>query len=342
VTKKSAQPVGYSAWPHRWAVLLVCVTFPLIWVGGLVTTYHAGMAVPDWPTTYGYNLFLYPWTTWIDGPFKLFVEHGHRLLATLAGMITIGLVITTWICERRRWVRRLALGALLLVIAQGILGGARVLFDEHLFAMIHGCIGPAYFAYCVTVAAVTSRYWRDMPTCTPECDARLVRVSLLTAAFVYLQLVLGANIRHMSPEASPNYFRMAVFFHVGVAFIVLGHVASLAWRAWRRPIPVLIRFPATAMAVLAMLQIGLGASVWLLKYGWPLGLNDNYQFAATTIINGSTWQAMTTNAHVVMGAQILAFSVMCAVRCSRFFRAGNQATVRVGDPTYVWRWGAAT
>ena len=60
-------------------MVLVCATFPLIWVGGLVTTYEAGMAVPDWPTTYGYNLFLYPWQTWMLGPWDLFIEHGHRL-----------------------------------------------------------------------------------------------------------------------------------------------------------------------------------------------------------------------------------------------------------------------
>ena len=73
--------VATSPWPHRAAVLLVCATFPLIWVGGLVTTTQAGMAVPDWPNTYGYNLFLYPWQTWLFGPWDLFIEHGHRLLA---------------------------------------------------------------------------------------------------------------------------------------------------------------------------------------------------------------------------------------------------------------------
>ena len=69
-----------SRWPHRLAVLLCCATFPLIWVGGLVTTYDAGMAVPDWPTTYGYNMFSYPLETWLYGPWDLFIEHGHRLL----------------------------------------------------------------------------------------------------------------------------------------------------------------------------------------------------------------------------------------------------------------------
>src|SRR5438132_1897116 len=80
-----------SPWPHRWAVALACATFPLLWVGGLVTTTKAGMAVPDWPNTYGYNLFLYPWQTWLAGPWDLFVEHGHRMLAASIGLLTIGL-----------------------------------------------------------------------------------------------------------------------------------------------------------------------------------------------------------------------------------------------------------
>ncbi len=66
-------------------MLLVCATFPLIWIGGLVTTYDAGMAVPDWPNTYGYNLFLYPWQTWVSGPWNLFIEHGHRLFGAVVG-----------------------------------------------------------------------------------------------------------------------------------------------------------------------------------------------------------------------------------------------------------------
>ncbi len=79
--------------PHRWAVALACATFPLIWAGGLVTTYDAGMAVPDWPSTFGYNLFLYPWTTWFFGPWDLFIEHGHRLLGALVGLLIYGDVL---------------------------------------------------------------------------------------------------------------------------------------------------------------------------------------------------------------------------------------------------------
>src|SRR3954447_19950355 len=108
-----------NPWPHRLAVMLALVTFPLIWVGGLVTSYDAGMAVPDWPGTYGFNLLLYPWQTWIAGPWDLFIEHGHRLLGAAAGLLAIGLLVAVLITDRRRWLVQAALGALALVILQG-------------------------------------------------------------------------------------------------------------------------------------------------------------------------------------------------------------------------------
>ena len=121
-------PPSDSRWPHRLAVLLACTTFPLIWVGGLVTTYDAGMAVPDWPGTYGYNLFLYPWQTWLAGPWDLLIEHGHRLLGALAGLLTIAVVGAAYRWDQRRWLRYLAVIALAAIIAQGCLGGARGYF----------------------------------------------------------------------------------------------------------------------------------------------------------------------------------------------------------------------
>src|SRR5947209_3343059 len=105
-----------SHWPHRLAVMLALVTFPLIWVGGLVTSYDAGMAVPDWPGTYGYNLLLYPWQSWIAGPFDLFIEHGHRLLGATAGLLSIALVAVVLLADRRPWLIQASIGALALVI----------------------------------------------------------------------------------------------------------------------------------------------------------------------------------------------------------------------------------
>src|SRR3954467_5857675 len=121
-------------WPHRLTVALALVTFPLIWVGGLVTTYDAGMAVPDWPGTYGYNLLRYPWQTWLAGPWDLFIEHGHRLLGASAGLVAIALFAVVLITDRRPWLVLAAGGALALVVVQGLLGGARVRLDHRLFA----------------------------------------------------------------------------------------------------------------------------------------------------------------------------------------------------------------
>ena len=153
-----------SRWPHRLAVLLVCATFPLIWVGGLVTTYDAGMAVPDWPTTYGYNLFLYPWQAWVGGPWDLFIEHGHRLLGAFVGFVTLVMAAVVWRCDSRHWVRWFAVVCVVGVIAQGVLGGMRVLLDERQLAMIHGCTGPLFFCLGVTKATITSRRWWTAPS----------------------------------------------------------------------------------------------------------------------------------------------------------------------------------
>ena len=148
-----------SPWPHRWAVVLACATFPLVWVGGLVTTTDSGMAVPDWPSTFGYNLFLYPWQTWLAGPWDLFIEHGHRLLASAVGLLTIGLLILLLRTETRRWMKGVGFAALALVIFQGVLGGMRVLLNERTLAMLHGCTGPLFFAVTVAMVVFTSRSW---------------------------------------------------------------------------------------------------------------------------------------------------------------------------------------
>ena len=137
---------------------LACATFPLVWVGGLVTTTDAGMAVPDWPNTYGYNLFLYPWQTWLLGPWDLFVEHGHRLLAASRrhahDRSARRAVATRTIAAG---CNGLGFAALALVIFQGVLGGMRVLLDERTLAMLHGCTGPLFFALTVAMVVFTSR-----------------------------------------------------------------------------------------------------------------------------------------------------------------------------------------
>src|SRR6476660_6401420 len=179
-----------SPWPHRWAVALACATFPLVWVGGLVTTTDAGMAVPDWPNTYGYNLFLYPWQSWLAGPWDLFVEHGHRMLAATVGLITIIMLIVFMRSERRKWVRSMGFVALGLVIFQGALGGMRVLFDERTLAMLHGMTGPLFFGLTVALAVITSQRWQLGPSADEQAIARsgaqIRAIATVTTVLAYL------------------------------------------------------------------------------------------------------------------------------------------------------------
>jgi cytochrome c oxidase assembly protein subunit 15 len=300
-------------------VVLVCATFPLIWVGGLVTTYDAGMAVPDWPTTYGYNLFLYPWTTWIAGPWDLFIEHGHRLLGALAGMITIVLVAVTWRYDDRRWLRWLAVGALLLVVVQGMLGGARVIQDERQLAKIHGCIGPAFFALATALAVFTSRIWKVGPTAAPDGRARkLHRLAVLTASLAYLQLVLGANLRHIPVTASVTEFRAALIFHLLGAVAVTVHVILLAIHVLRRhAAETPLRVPALVLSVLIVLQLTLGAASWIVKYSLPTGIHDAGAFSGFTIENEGLLQSLTVTAHTAGGSLILAVAVLLSLRALR-------------------------
>jgi cytochrome c oxidase assembly protein subunit 15 len=305
------------------AVVLVCATFPLIWIGGLVTTYDAGMAVPDWPNTYGYNLFLYPISTWLSGPWDLFIEHGHRLLAATVGLITIALVAVTWWADPRTWVRRAALACLALVIVQGLLGGFRVLLDATLLARLHACIGPLFFVASVVVASVTSREWMQGTTDpSSAATARFLRVAWITAGIAYVQLVLGAHLRHVPPSWSPSMFRAVVLAHLVGAAVLTAHVCILCGyvarhrrirqRAW-------IRRPTWVLAALILGQLLLGAASWRLKYGWPDALPLPAALRAFPITAEGMTQSATVTAHVAFGSLIVAVTILVAIRGSRVY-----------------------
>src|SRR6516162_10859756 len=122
---------------HGFAVCLAVLILLLICSGGLVTSHEAGMAVPDWPNSFGYNMFLFPISRWVGG---VFFEHTHRLIASGVGLLTIALCILTWVIEDRRWVKWLATIAVLVVIVQGVLGGLRVTEHNALLGLFHGCL----------------------------------------------------------------------------------------------------------------------------------------------------------------------------------------------------------
>ncbi len=123
-----------------------------------MTTYRAGMAVPDWPTTYGYNMFLYPLESWLK-VWDVFLEHSHRLIAASVGTLTIALALALWLGDRRRWIRWLGLIAVVGVSLQGVLGGLRVIADEQLLAKVHGCTAPLFFALTASLVTFTSPAW---------------------------------------------------------------------------------------------------------------------------------------------------------------------------------------
>lgn len=290
---------------------VACATFPLIFVGGLVTSYDAGMAVPDWPTTYGYNLFLYPWETWFFGPWDLFIEHGHRLLGAVVGMLVIALVVAAWRGDRRVWFRRLSLVALVAVCIQGLLGGLRVNLDEVQLAKIHGCFGPAFFALAVALAAMTSRRWREASPVVYDGAAKLRRVGIITVALAYLQLVIGAHLRHITPNMSGAAFRAVLFFHLIVAAALVVHVAMLALRSRKAAHATGSRSHApAALTLLVLLQIALGAATWVVKYGWPAWFVDTPVSGWYTIQEGSFIQATIATAHVATGSLIVATTVL--------------------------------
>ncbi len=320
---ESQSQARYSAWPHRLTVALALVTFPLIWVGGLVTTYDAGMAVPDWPGTYGYNLLRYPWQSWLAAPWDLFIEHGHRLLGATAGLLAIALVVAVLLTDRRAWLIAASFGALALVILQGVLGGARVLFDERLVAMIHGCIGPLFFAYLAGLVVATSQWWRATPKSEIPNGAQLVRAAWINVGLAYVQLVLGAVIRHIPLIAAPGVFRIALIFHLVVAAALSVHVLIHSFRCWRLPSQTRgLRALAGVLSLLVMLQIVLGGATYVAKYAFPAWLGD-YAFAANFVVHEKGLvQSLITTAHVANGSLILFVAVIGAVRAMRLFHQG--------------------
>jgi heme a synthase len=184
-----------NPWLHRFALLTAVATFCLIWVGGLVTSHGAGMAVPDWPTTYGYNMFFFPVSRWVGG---IFYEHSHRLIASIVGFLTVILAVWLWLKEERRWLRNLGFIAVGAVVFQGVLGGLRVTQMKDVLGVFHATLAQLFFALTCAIAMFTSRWWVLASTRTVAGAATGVfRYSFVIITVMLLgQLILGATMRH--------------------------------------------------------------------------------------------------------------------------------------------------
>jgi len=188
----------YNAWLHRYTLVVAICTLFLVVAGGLVTSNDAGLSVPDWPLSYG--KLMPP----MEG--GIFFEHGHRMVATAVGMLTIVLAVWLWRAEPRRWLRRLGFIALAAVIAQGLLGGATVIFMlPKPVSISHACLAQLFFAALVAIAVTTSPAWSRGPELVSDYGWPSNRsLAILTPVLVLLQIALGAAFRQKALTLLPH------------------------------------------------------------------------------------------------------------------------------------------
>ena len=323
-------PSGTSRiWLNRFAWFICVAALLLICSGGMVTSKNVGLAVPDWPTTFGYNMFLFPVSKWVGG---ILFEHTHRLIASAVGFLTIILAIWLWRSESRSWVRNLGLIALAGVILQGILGGLRVTMLKDEIGIFHACVAQAFLALLVVIALVTTSFWRSLGELdiSPKKIAPIRFLAIAITLAIYVQLALGATMRHQHrdlsildfptangawiPDTSAtalakiNYWRDArglsdvdafqiwlQMIHRLVALLIAIGVIAFSSRVWR-----------DALQVPALKKL----SVW-----WIACLIVQLTLGAWTIWSNKAADIAT--AHVAVGAIMLSFSVSVSAICWR-------------------------
>jgi cytochrome c oxidase assembly protein subunit 15 len=280
----------------------VAATFLLVVAGGLVTSYEAGLAVVDWPNSFGYNMFLYPLSRMTGG---IYYEHAHRLFGSLVGLATLVVAWRLWRTDARRWVKHLSLAAVVLVITQGIMGGLRVTgrltmsqapedMAPNLFlAAAHGVLGQVFLGLMVVLAVITSLRWRTSGDALGVKAAGTERtLQHWLVGTLLVQLVLGAVQRH---------FAQGLVVHISMAAVV----AMLAWvagaRAWvlypqARP----VHWFGRAVVIVVSVQLVLGVAALAVTMGEAVSGDPG------------SWEVAFATAHQATGALLLACSVALA------------------------------
>ena len=303
-------------WLQRYNRLLAAATLVLIAAGGLVTSTGSGLAVPDWPNTYGYFMFAFPLSGMVGG---ILYEHGHRLIASVVGMLTIGLAVWLAAAEPRRWVRRLGWTALAAVVVQGLLGGITVLyFLPPPVSISHAGLAQLFFALVVSLAIFTSAGWlaRYGRSAGGEqqlaSDAILRRLVIAAPAIIYVQILLGAAMRHTGAGLAIPDFPLAFgrlippLWDAGIAIHFAHRVGALI---------VTLAVLATAGHVLAHHgnRRELARPAWLL-IGVVLA---QFTLGAFTVL--SAREVTINTAHVATGALLFATAIVLALRTHRDF-----------------------
>lgn len=286
-------------------MLVACATFLLLIAGALVTSNDAGLSVPDWPTSFG---SLYKLPRMVGG---VKFEHGHRMVAELVGLLTIILAVWTWKVDRRGWVRKLGIAALATVIAQGILGGITVLFYlPPAVSTAHATLAQTFFCIVVVLALVTGRGWtEERRQELPESHRlRLTTLATLAVASVYVQLILGAGFRHSGIKLLPHLISAVVVTTLVLWTItrVLASYGSVA----------ALRRPAVLLMALLVTQLGLGFAAYLTRVQWG---QDAVQPELPMVVS--------TVAHVVVGALVLASAVVLAMQAWRHMERAQEQEV---------------
>jgi cytochrome c oxidase assembly protein subunit 15 len=289
---------------HRFARFLAGCTVLLILAGSLVTSHDAGLSVPDWPTSYGWNMFTFPPSMWVA---NILYEHGHRLVASGVGLLTIVLAVWLWVAEPRRWLRRLGLAALGAVIAQGLLGGLTVkFFLPPAVSTAHAGLAEIFFCMTVAIALFTSPGWAR-----PGVDDPRLRVlATATTVVIFCQILVGATMRHIGAGLAipdfplmfghlvPDHWNAAIaihFAHRAGALVVSAMVLTTSIHVWRTHTDhVELAQPALLVIIAVIVQATLGALTVL-----------------------SRRQPWINSLHVVGGAIVLTISLVITLRAWR-------------------------
>jgi len=338
----------YNNWLNRFAWLTAVASLLLICSGGMVTSKGAGLAVPDWPTTFGYNMFLFPVSKWIGG---IFFEHTHRLIASIVGLLTIILAIWIWRSENRPPVRNLGLIAVAGVIVQGILGGLRVALLKDAIGIFHACLAQAFLGLIVLIALATTNLWRTFSNTYSSAEdnsadrtghspvfrkiAPIKWMAIAITIGIYLQLALGATMRHQHRDLAILDFPTA-----NGAWIPDTSAGALAkintWRdahgfsdvtAFQIWLQMAHRFLALIIAVAVVV---FAVRVWRLRKSSPApilsGLSILWVVVVLVQVTLGAWTiwsnkaADIATAHVAVGAIMLSLGVSIWAICWQILR----------------------
>lgn len=299
---------------NRFAILVASATFFLIIAGALVTSNDAGLATSDWPLSNGQ--FLPPM---VGG---MFYEHGHRMIATTVGLLTIGLAVYVRLKETRMWIWRLALFALIAVIAQGILGGLTVKMMLPLgVSAAHATLAQLFFCTTIGLAVFTSRSWIEArPLREEQGSAPLRHMCTIALAIILVQLVLGATLRHSAKwdHHLPPELIVAHILGAAAVTIALGKTSLSVLR--RHKGETFLTRPATIALVLLVVQLFLGVAAYVTRLGSPDDPQPLHPMVGITV------------AHVACGALVFATTIVLTLRTYRVLPASEAAMEMAARP----------